>query len=126
MISKSYVYCFVCKRFGLKIIVVLFILCFDVYICKGIFVLVGVRCCFVYLDGEQFMDDVLDKIKLVSNEVNLSKINIKFLLENGRFFVIERINYRFDFDYFYVLIVEDYLIFIGILKIEFDIFDDLC
>lgn len=72
------------------------------------------------------MDDVLDKIKLVSNEVNLSKINIKFLLENGRFFVIERINYRFDFDYLYVLIVEDYLIFIGILKIEFDIFDDLC
>lgn len=90
--SKSHAYCFVCKRPGPKIIVVPPIPRFDVYIRKGIFVPAGVMCWPVHLDGEQFTDDALDKIKPVSNEVNLSKTNIKHLLENGRTFVIERTN----------------------------------
>lgn len=119
--SKSHAYCFVCKRPGPKIIVVPPTPRFDVYLRKGIFVPAGVRCCPVHLDGEQFTDDALDETKPVSNEVNLNKTNIKLLLEHGRSFVIERTNYRLDFDHTHALTDEDYLTLTGISKTEFDI-----
>lgn len=58
-IVKFYVYCCVCKKLGLKLVVVVVESRIVVFVEKNIFILLGNRCCFVYLYDGIFISDVV-------------------------------------------------------------------
>lgn len=60
-----YLYCFICKRFGLKFIVVLILVRFLVFIYKEVIILFGSRCCFLYIVNDDFIIGLLNNLKII-------------------------------------------------------------
>ncbi|VDI47387.1 Hypothetical predicted protein [Mytilus galloprovincialis] len=106
--SKSHSYCFICKKPGPKLIVVI--------------IPAGCRCCPGHLTEDNFTEDAISKINCTNDNVILNRSTIMDLLKKLRYTALQNEQSRIDFDTDKVLSDSDFINLTGINK---DNFNDL-